>query len=100
MIDTLRNRNPGVAILLAQNIASMWPCHAQMPAFIARLPALAAAKSTEQSPISLVDQHTGYDPPRMTWGGQHPNEEGESLIAQRWFATLRPVLDQRFGRSP
>ena len=100
MIDILRTTNPGVVILLAQNIASIWPCHAQMPAFIARLPALAAAKSTAQSPVSLVDQHTGFDPPTMTWDGQHPNEKGESLMAERWFATLRPVLDQRFSRSP
>lgn len=100
MVDILRTTNPSVAILLAQNIPSMWPCHAQMPEFITRLPALAAAKSTEQSPISLVDQHTGFDPATMTWDGQHPNEKGELLIAERWFATLRPLLDHRFRRSP
>jgi acyl-CoA thioesterase-1 len=99
MIDILRTTNPSIVILLAQNIASMWPCHAQMPEFIARLPALAAAKSTAQSPVSLVDHHTGFDPPTMTWDGQHPNAKGESLIAERWFATLRPLLDQRFGHS-
>ena len=93
MIDILRTINPSIVILLAQNIASMWPCHDQMPEFIAKLPALAAAKSTEQSPISLVDQHTGFDPASMTWDGQHPNENGESLMAQRWFAALRPFLD-------
>jgi GDSL-like Lipase/Acylhydrolase family len=99
IIDVLRTANPSVVILLAQNIASLWPCHAQMPEFIARLPALAAGKSTEQSPISLVNQNTGFDPVTMTWDGQHPNEKGESLIAERWFVTLRPLLDQRFGRS-
>jgi lysophospholipase L1-like esterase len=100
MIDILRTTNPSIIILLAQNIASMWPCHAQMSEFIAQLPRLSAAKSTEQSPISLVDQHTAFDPASMTWDGQHPNEKGESLMAQRWFATLRPLLDQRFSRSP
>ena len=67
-----------------------------MPEFIARLPVLAAAKSTEQSPISIVDLHTGFEPATMTWDGQHPNEKGESLMAERWFATLRPLLDHRF----
>jgi lysophospholipase L1-like esterase len=32
----------------------------------------------------------------MTWDGQHPNEQGESLMAERWFAPLRALLDQRF----
>ena len=96
IIDVLRTTNPDVAILLAQNIASMWACHTQMPEFIARLPVLAAAKSTEQSPVSIVDLHTGFEPATMTWDGQHPNERGESLMAERWFATLRPLLDHRF----
>ena len=99
IFDVLRATNPRVSILLAQNIASLWPCHAQMPEFIARLPALAAAKSTAESPISVVDQHTGFDPATMTWDGQHPNEQGESLIAERWFVPLRVPLDQRFPRS-
>ena len=99
IVDVLRTTNPRVVILLAQNIASHWPCHELLPEFIARLPALVAAKTTGESPISLVDQHTGFDPATMTWDGQHPNERGESLIAERWFVTLRALLDQRFGRS-
>jgi acyl-CoA thioesterase I len=100
IIDALRTTNRKVAILLAQNIASLWPCHELIPEFIARLPALAGAKSSGESPISLVDQHTGFDPATMTWDGQHPNERGESLIAERWFVTLRVLLDQRFPLSP
>ncbi len=100
IIDALRTANPTVTIMLAQNIASLWPCHEQMPQFITRLPDLAAAKSTAESAISLIDQHTGFDPATMTWDGQHPNERGESLMAERWFAALRPLLDQRFSRSP
>jgi acyl-CoA thioesterase I len=100
MIDVLQDTNPRVAILLAQNIASGWPCHRLLPQFVARLPALVNAKSTAESPVSIVDQHTGFDPPTMTWDDQHPNERGESQIAERWFEALRPVLDQRFPRAP
>jgi acyl-CoA thioesterase I len=100
IIDVLRAENPNVAIVLAQNIASAWSCHERMSEFIARLPALVAAKSTEESRISLVDQHTGFDPASMTWDGQHPNATGESQMADRWFRQLRPLLDERFSRSP
>jgi lysophospholipase L1-like esterase len=100
MIDVLQTTNPRMAILLAQNIASRWPCHQRLPEFVARLPALADGKSTAESPVSIVDQHSGFDPLTMTWDDQHPNERGESQMAQRWFEGLRPLLDQRFPRSP
>lgn len=99
IIDVLRTVNPRVGTLLAQNIPSAWPCHALMPAFVAELPALGAAKSTADSPITLVDQCTGFDPGTMTWDGLHPNATGESRMADRWFAALRPLLDARFPRS-
>ena len=99
-IDVLRTTNPRVAILLAQNIASRWPCHQRLPEFVARLPALADAKSTAESPVTIVDQHSRFDPATMTWDDQHPNERGESQMAERWFDALRPLLDQRFARTP
>jgi len=94
IIDVLRRVNPGVAILLAQNISSTFPCHALMPAFVAELPGLAAAKSTAESPITLVDQRTGFDPLTMTWDGEHPNAMGESHMADRWFVELKPLLER------
>jgi len=100
IVDVLRTVNQDVAIILAQNIASAWPCHERMPEFIAKLPALVATKRTEGLRISLVDQHTGFDPASMTWDGQHPNAMGESQMADRWFRQLRPLLDERFPRSP
>jgi hypothetical protein len=99
IVDVLRTANPTVAILLAQNIASAWPCHERLPELVSRLPGLTSSKSTAESPVSLVDQHTGFDPETMTWDGQHPNEQGESLMAERWFAPLRALLDQHFPRS-
>jgi acyl-CoA thioesterase I len=93
-IDLLRTVNPNVAVLLARNIPSTFQCHAEMPAFIAQLPALVSAKTTAESPVVLVDQHTGFDPLTMTWDGVHPNAAGESQMADRWWAALRPLLDR------
>jgi lysophospholipase L1-like esterase len=95
VIDVLRAANPSVAVVLAENIPSTFPCHALMPAFVEELPALATAKSTPQSPVVLVDQRTGFDPATMTYDGEHPNEVGSSLMADRWFDALKPLLDQR-----
>jgi acyl-CoA thioesterase I len=100
IIDVLRSVNVTVAIILAQNIPSTFPCHALKPDFIAELPGLAAAKTTEESPVVLVDQHTGFDPVAMTWDGEHPNAMGESQMADRWFAALVPLLDRFVAASP
>ncbi len=94
VIDVLRTVNPSVQILLAQNIPSTFPCHVLKADFIAELPGLARAKTTAASPVVIVDQHTGFDPQTMTWDGEHPNEIGESQMADRWFAELVPLLER------
>lgn len=100
LIDVLRAVNPHVGIVLAQNIRSAWICHESMPAFIAKLPALVDAKTTEESKVVLVDQYTGFDPATMTWDGQHPNATGESQMADRWFRGLKPLLNERYSPRP
>ena len=99
IIDALRTVKAHVTILVAQLIASADPCHAQIPAFNAELPALAAAKSTPLSPVILVDQYTGFVPATMTFDGVHPNATGQSQMADRWFATLAPLLDKFFAAA-
>jgi acyl-CoA thioesterase I len=100
VIDVLRTVNARVAIILAQNIPSTFPCHVLKREFIAELPGLAAAKHTAESPVVLVDQHTGFDPVTMTWDGEHPNATGESQMADRWFAALVPLLDRFAAQAP
>ena len=95
IIDVLRTVNPKVEILLAQIIATTFGCG--IPAFNAQLPALVSAKTSSDSPIVLVDQYTGFDPATMTWDGLHPNAQGESQMADRWFAKLAPMLDAFFA---
>lgn len=94
IIDTLRTVNPTVTILVAQVIGSSLPCHAQIPALNAQLPAMVAVKTTPASPLRLVDQYSGFDPITMTTDGVHPNAIGESQMADRWYAQLAPMLDR------
>lgn len=98
IIDELRSVNPRIHILLAQLIAKAGvPNIAELNA---RLPSLAADKQQVDSPIVLVDQYTGFDPSTMTYDGTHPNAEGESRMAHRWFEKLAPMLDAFAAESP
>jgi acyl-CoA thioesterase I len=93
IVDVLRTVNPRVVILLAQLTASASPCHSAIPLYNAQLPGLAAAKSSTDSPVIIVDQYTGFEPPTMTYDGTHLNAQGEAQMADRWFAQLAPLLD-------
>ena len=90
IVDVLRTVNPHIHILLAQLIASS---DCGIPLLNAKLPALVADKTTAESPITLVDQYTGFDASTMTFDGTHPNAIGDLRMADRWFEKLAPVLD-------
>ncbi|GKS63574.1 SGNH hydrolase [Nitrospira sp.] len=102
IIDALREANSHVVILLAQVIASSAPCMSQIPVFNAQLLMLADKKMRPFSPVVIVDQHSRFDPHSMTRDGIHPNARGESLMADRWMASLAPYLDKFFAapRAP
>lgn len=83
IINTLREANTHVGILLAQVIASTAPCLSEIPALDAQLPALAEATTLPSSPVLIVDQHSNFDPTTMTYDQVHPNAAGESQTADR-----------------
>jgi lysophospholipase L1-like esterase len=93
IIDVLRMINPHIRILLAQIIGQASFANCGSPLLNAKLPALVADKNTVESPITLVDQYTGFDASTMTFDGMHPNATGDSAMAQRWFDKLVPVLE-------
>jgi lysophospholipase L1-like esterase len=104
IVDVLRTVNPHIRVLLAQIIGQAPFADCLSPLLNARLPALVADKNTAESPITLVDQYTGFDPSTMTVDGMHPNAIGDSRMADRWFEKLVPVLesiltDPQFRRS-
>jgi acyl-CoA thioesterase I len=91
IIDVLRSVNPRVHILLAQIIAKVGV--PSIAVLNGRLPALVADTQQPDSPIVLVDQYSGFDPSTMTYDGTHPNADGDSRMADRWFEKLAPMLD-------
>ena len=95
VIDTIRSEKPNVKIVLAELIPSSVQNSKFNDAIVdlnTRIRALAALRSTEVSPIVVVDQYTGFDPAMHTYDQVHPNEAGEKLMAQRWAAAMQAWL--------
>jgi lysophospholipase L1-like esterase len=62
----------------------------------ARIPLWARSLSTARSPISVVDQHTGFTAADLR-DGIHPNESGDRKMAARWFpALIRAIHSVQF----
>ncbi|SMB81370.1 lipolytic protein G-D-S-L family [Hymenobacter roseosalivarius DSM 11622] len=103
IIDQLRGGNPRVKVLLAQLIPSAPPfaeLNAKITALNALLPALARAKTTDQSPVVIVDQNTGFSREAGVdlHDGLHPNDQGQAKMAARWYQALQaPGL---LGKQP
>jgi lysophospholipase L1-like esterase len=94
IIDQLRSEQPAVKVLVAQIIPTAAPYQAvntKITALNALLPALAAEKTTQQSPVVVVDQNTGFssDEGVDLYDGVHPNVRGEEKIAAQWYKALR-----------
>ncbi len=97
LVDQMRAQNPNMKILVAQiiplNPANCAECANRVVAFNAAIPSWAAGKTTAQSPITVVDQWTGFNPVTDTGDGAHPNDLGIRKMADRWFPPLTAVLN-------
>jgi hypothetical protein len=93
----MRDNNPSMKIVLSQiipmNPSGCTTCMADVVAFNNALPGLATSLSTAQSPISLVDQWTGFDVVADTVDGVHPSTSGFVKMANKFF----PVVAQALG---
>ncbi|WP_431987340.1 GDSL-type esterase/lipase family protein [Streptomyces griseoflavus] len=98
LVAQMRASNPRMRVLVAQiipmNPASCAACAQRVVDFNARIPGWAAATSTGQSPITVVDQWTGFDTATDTYDGVHPVATGDEKIAARWFPALAALLEE------
>ncbi|MFI9812868.1 cellulose binding domain-containing protein [Saccharothrix variisporea] len=101
LVDQMRADNPDVKVLVAQiipmNPANCAECAQRVVDLNAAIPGWAAAKSTARSPVTVVDQWTGFSTSADTGDGVHPNASGDRKIADRWFPALVNALG---GVSP
>jgi lysophospholipase L1-like esterase len=102
LVDQMRASNPAMKILVAQIIpmepSGCAPCPTGVVALDNAIPAWAAGKTTAQSPITVVDQWTGFSTATDTGDGVHPNDAGFQKMADRWAP--RPARHRHRHRAP
>jgi hypothetical protein len=89
-----------VAQIIPMSAAACSTCPADIVEFNNALPGWAAGLTTAQSPITLVDQWTGFDAVADTVDGVHPNTGGFQKMANRWYPKLASVLGAVTPPSP
>lgn len=92
-----------MTILVAQ-ITPMAPagcttCYAGVIDLNNAIPAWAADITTANSPVSIVDAWTGYNTTLDTGDGVHPNDAGNVILANDWFAPLSSAILKVGGGS-
>jgi lysophospholipase L1-like esterase len=96
LVDQMRASNPNMTVLVAQiipmNPSNCAECGQRVVNLNNAIPAWAAAKSTAQSPIVVVDQWTGFSTATDTYDGVHPNDSGNQKMSDRWYPALSAAL--------
>lgn len=96
LVDQMRASNPNMKIIVAQIIpmapSSCATCPQQVVALDNAIPGWAAGKTTTQSPITVVDQWTGFNVTTDTGDGVHPLDSGFQKMADRWYPALAAAL--------
>jgi lysophospholipase L1-like esterase len=104
LVDQMRASNPTIRILVAKIIPVAPPSCPECPqrtiTFNNAIPAWASGKSTAASPITVVDQWTGFNPATDTGDGVHPNDSGIQKISDRWYPPLVNALGGIVDPSP
>lgn len=99
LVQQMRASNPNMKILVAQlipmNPSGCTGCAQRVTALNARIPGWARATSTSRSPVTVVDQWTGFNTASDTYDGVHPSASGNEKIAARWY----PALTTALGRA-
>ncbi|MFD7656203.1 cellulose binding domain-containing protein [Actinosynnema sp. NPDC059797] len=101
LVDQMRANNPSMEVIVAKIIPMAASACAECPQRVvdlnAAIPGWAAGKSTALSPITVVDQWTGFSTGSDTYDGVHPNAAGDRKIADRWIPAVVAALD---GTTP
>jgi lysophospholipase L1-like esterase len=96
LVDQMRASNPAMKIIIAKiipmNPSNCADCAQRVINFNAAIPAWAAGQTTAQSPITVVDQWTGFNDATDTYDGVHPNDSGNLKMSDKWYPALAPLI--------
>ncbi len=101
MLGQMRASNPAVKLVVAQiipmNPSGCSACGQRVVDLNNAIPGWARANSTASSPITVVDQWTGFSTATDTTDGVHPNTTtGIQKIESRWY----PAVVAALGTQP
>jgi lysophospholipase L1-like esterase len=96
LLGQMRASNPSMKVIVAQ-ILPMTPsncsaCYQRVVDLNNAIPGWARANSTSQSPITVVDQWSGFTTSTDTSDGVHPNDNGIRKMESRWYPALAAAL--------
>ena len=93
LVGQLRAANPAIRVLLAQVIpVSNAAENNQIVALNGQIAALAQSLNTTASPVTAVDQFTGFNAATDLYDGVHPTDGGEQKMAARWLPALKAAI--------
>jgi lysophospholipase L1-like esterase len=96
LVGQMRANNPDVKVIVAQIIpmepANCTGCAQRVVALNNAIPGWAAGLSTSRSPITVVDQWTGFSAATDTFDGVHPVDSGFRKMADRWYPALTSAI--------
>ncbi|NGY64693.1 cellulase family glycosylhydrolase [Lentzea sp. NEAU-D13] len=97
MLGQMRASNPAIKLIVAQiipmNPSNCSACGQRVVDLNAAIPGWAQANSTAASPITVVDQWTGFSTSADTTDGVHPNTTtGIQKIEARWYPAVVAAL--------
>jgi len=101
LVDQMRAANPAMRIVVAKilpmNPSGCPDCGQRVIDLDNAIPAWAAGKTTAASPITVVDQWTGFDTATDTGDGVHPNAAGNQKMSDRWYPALVAAVNSVGG---
>ena len=96
LVGQMRANNPDVKVIVAQIIpmepANCTGCAQRVVALNDAIPGWAAGLSTTRSPVTVVDQWTGFSAATDTFDGVHPVDSGFQKMADRWYPALTAAI--------
>ncbi|RVX47691.1 GDSL-like lipase/acylhydrolase family protein [Nonomuraea polychroma] len=96
LVNQMRASNPAMKILVAKiipmNPSTCAECAQRAVNLNNAIPGWATSTSTQQSPITVVDQWTGFSTSTDTYDGVHPNAAGDQKISDKWYPALVNAL--------
>jgi lysophospholipase L1-like esterase len=100
LVDQMRASNPTMKIIVAKilpmNPSNCADCGQRVINFNDAIPAWASSKTTAASPITIVDQWTGFNTATDTTDGVHPNASGDQKMSDTWY----PAVVSALGSTP